>query len=193
VARHVRHRHPRQHGPADHVAESAVLVLIYEEERRARVVLTRRAVHMRRHAHEVSFPGGRRDPGDRDLWMTALREAHEETGLDPATVTRIGSLDPFVTVGSRTLVHPYVAEVPARPTLVAAPAEVDSIRHTPLDELLRPEVWREEIWPMADDTERAITFFELPGDTVWGATGAMLRQLLALATNSPDRILGGPA
>jgi 8-oxo-dGTP pyrophosphatase MutT (NUDIX family) len=193
VARHVRHRHPRQHGPADHFAESAVLVLIYEEEHRARVVLTRRAVHMRRHALEVSFPGGRRDPGDRDLWMTALREAQEETGLDPATVTKIGSLDPFVTVGSRTLVHPFVAEVPARPMLVAAPAEVDSIRHTPLDELLRPEVWREEIWPMADDTERAITFFELTGDTVWGATGAMLRQLLALATNSPDRILGGPA
>lgn len=157
------------------------------------MVLTRRAVHMRRHAHEVSFPGGRRDPVDIDLWMTALREAHEETGLDPAEVTKIGSLDTFVTVGSRTLVHPFVAEAPARPALVAAPAEVDAIRHTPLDELLRPDVWREEIWPLADDTERAITFFELTGDTVWGATGAMLRQLLALATDSPDRILGGPA
>ena len=178
--------------PADGIGESAVLVLIYEQDRRAHVVLTRRAADMRHHAHEIAFPGGRRDPADADLWSTALREAEEETRLDPNSVRPLGALDAFVTVGSRSLVHPFVGVVSERPDLIASPSEVESIRHVPLDELLRPDVWREELWPI-DGRERAITFFELVGDTVWGATGAMLRQLLAVITASPDRIRGDPA
>lgn len=168
------------------VGESAVLILLYEQHQRSYVVLTRRSPELRHHAHEVAFPGGRRDPGDPDLWSTALREAREETDLDPASVRLIGTLDAFVTVGSQTLVHPYVGAVDGRPVLVPEPREVDSIRHTPLDELLRADVWREELWPIAG-RERAITFFELVGDTVWGATGAMLRQLLSVVTGSPER------
>lgn len=177
---------------ADGVGESAVLILLYEQDRCAHVVLTRRAADMRHHAHEVAFPGGRRDPSDADLWSTALREAQEETALDPSSVRSLGKLDAFVTVGSRSLVHPFVGVVAERPDLTPSPAEVETIRHVPLDELLRPDVWREEIWPI-EGSERAITFFELVGDTVWGATGAMLRQLLAVVTAAPDRILGGPA
>lgn len=182
----------RQVVPTDGIGESAVLVLLHEDDHRTHVVLTRRAPDMRHHAHEVAFPGGRRDPADADLWSTALREAEEETGLDPSSVRALGTLDAFVTVGSQTLVHPFVGTVAERPDLTPAPAEVESIRHVPLDELLRPDVWREELWPI-EGRERAITFFELVGDTVWGATGAMLRQLLAVITASPDRIRGGPA
>jgi 8-oxo-dGTP pyrophosphatase MutT (NUDIX family) len=170
---------------ADGVGQSAVLILLYEENDRAHVVLTRRAAGLRHHAHEVSFPGGRQDPDDTDLWDTALREAEEETALDPNSVRRLGMLDPFVTVGSQTLVHPFVGSVAAQPVLVPSPSEVEAIRHTPLDELLRPEVWREELWPLVG-VERAITFFELVGDTVWGATGAMLRQLLSVITATTE-------
>ncbi len=165
-------------------APSAVLVLLYEHRGEPWVVLTRRAGHLRHHAGEVSFPGGRREPGDADLWATALREAAEEIGLDPHSVSPIGRLDSFVTVGSGSLVCPYVATVEARPELVPDPSEVEQILDVALAHLTDPEAWREEIWPRDEALggERAITFFELPGDTVWGATAAVLRRLLAVAT-----------
>jgi 8-oxo-dGTP pyrophosphatase MutT (NUDIX family) len=177
----------------DDARESAVLCLLYEEEGDVHVVLTRRSPKMRHHAHEVAFPGGRRDDEDADLWATAVREAEEEVALDASTIEHIGALDSFVTVGSRTLVTPFVAVTDRRPELVPAPAEVEAVRHVALSELLLDEVWREEIWPLRHyDAPRAITFFELIDDTVWGATGAMLRQLLAIATGTDDTIRGGP-
>lgn len=173
--------------------DAAVLCLLYEEDDDVHVVLTRRSPRMRHHAHEIAFPGGRRDPDDPDLWATAMREAEEEVALDRAAVEQVGALDAFVTVGSLSLVTPFVAVTDGRPELVPSPDEVESVRHVTLRELLRDEVWREEIWPLRQfGPPRAITFFELVGDTVWGATGAMLRQLLAIATGTDDAIRGGP-
>ncbi len=175
------------------VVESAVLVVLYEQAGEAQVVLTRRSPHLRHHAHEVSFPGGRRDPGDIDLWHTAQREAAEEIDIDPATLHRIGELDTFMTISSATLVHPFVAVTDRYPDLVASPDEVESIRRVALAELLLDEVWREELWPLPFPVgRRAVTFFELVDDTVWGATGAMLRQLLAIVTGTDDLIADRP-
>ncbi len=147
------------------------------------MILTRRAAHLRTHSREVAFPGGGHEPGDTDLWETACREAHEEIGLDPAAVVRIGELDPFFTVGSDSLVFPYVAELPGGrpPGLRPDPGEVEKILDVPLSDLLDPEAYRQELWPRGG-TLRPISFFEIPGDTIWGATAAILRQLLLLAT-----------
>lgn len=172
-------------GP-DH-RRSAVLVPLYEHDGEVHVVLTRRSPHLRSHTHEVSFPGGRIDPEDIDEWDTALREAEEEVALDRTLPRRIGELDSFVTGGSQTFVTPLVASLPSRPDLEPSEAEVEHILHVPLAELLLPEVWREELWTRSGFT-RPITFFELRGDTVWGATGAMLRQLLAIVTGTDDTI-----
>lgn len=168
-------------------APSGVLVLLYEHGDEPWVVLTRRASHLRHHAGEVSFPGGRREPDDADLWATALREAAEEISLDPGTVRRVGRLDTFVTVGSRSLVCPFVATVGERPELVPDPAEVERVLHVRLSELTDPDTWREEVWSLGEafGGERTMTFFELPGDTVWGATAAVLRRLLTVATAAP--------
>ena len=187
-------RRPRTLGAVPHEPrQSAVLAVLYEEDGEPHVVLTRRSPRLRSHAHEVAFPGGRHDDDDADLWSTAVREAIEEVDLDPTAVRPIGSLDSFMTVGSSTLVHPFVAVADRRPELTPSPDEVESIRHVPLRELLLDEVVREEVWPLRHFGEpRAITFFEIADDTIWGATGAMLRQLLAIATGSDDRIRGGP-
>lgn len=170
--------------PSATTRTSAVLVPLYDDRGELHVVLTRRSPHLRSHTSEVSFPGGRSDDGESPL-TTALREAEEEIGLAPTLVRPIGELDRFVTVGSASLVHPMVAALPGRPALVPAPAEVEHILHVPLAELLADGVFREELWPIGD-RDRPITFFELYGDTVWGATAAMLRQLLALAVGITD-------
>ncbi len=165
---------------------SAVLVPLYLDGDDVTVVLTRRAAHLRSHRGEVSFPGGRVDDTDESLWHTAVREASEEIGLDARNARRLGELDRFVTVGSRSLVHPFVALVDPPTDLVPAPDEVEHILHVPLNELLLDEVFREERWAIGG-AERPITFFELDGDTVWGATAAMLRQLLAIGTGTLSR------
>lgn len=150
------------------------------------MVLTRRSASLRTHQGEVSFPGGGQDVDDIDLTATALREAWEETGLDPAAVDIVGELDHLSTVTSRSFIVPYVAALPERPQLLANPHEVEAILHVPLSELLRADIWREELWPWMG-TVRPIWFFELAGDTVWGATAAMLRQLLGLVTGTVAR------
>lgn len=164
---------------------SAVLAPIYEHGGEAHVVLTRRSAALRSHSGEVSFPGGGRDAGE-SLVDTARREAEEEIGLDPASVEIVGELDHLSTVTSGSFIVPFVGLLPGRPELVASPAEVDAILHVPLAELLDPEVYREERWHLFG-ADRPIYFFELYGDTVWGATAAMLRQLLGLATGTVAR------
>ncbi len=154
----------------------------------AHVLLTRRAAGLRSHAHEVSFPGGHVDAGDADLYGAALREAHEEIGLDPASVREAGMLGRYATFSSATLIHPFVAVCDTVPEVhVASPAEVEAIIAVSLAELLADDAWREEIWPFPPaGEERAVTFFEVPGDTIWGATAAMLRDLLSVATAGID-------
>ena len=175
----------RRTPPAPGTAQrlSAVLIPLYVHRGETTVVLTRRASHLRAHGRDVSFPGGGQESGDADLWATACREAQEEIGLDPTSAVRIGELDPFSTVSSGTRGHPYVAELPAgRPAgLRPDPAEVERILHVPLSDLLAPQTYRQELWPR-DGTTRPIHFFEIPGDTIWGATATILRQLLTLAT-----------
>jgi len=165
---------------------AAVLAAVYEHAGEAHVVLTRRSSGLRVHSGEVSFPGGRQD-ADEDLVGTALREAYEEIGLDPASVEIIGELDHLSTVTSDSFIVPFVAVLPGRPHIhTASPDEVAAVLHVPLAELLDPSVFREERWDIFG-TPRAMFFFELVGDTVWGATAAMLRQLLGLATGTVGR------
>ena len=176
---------------------AAVLVPLYDHGDGPTVVLTRRPTAMRAHTGEVSFPGGGQDPDDADLVATALREAHEEVGLSPQHVEVIGQLDPLTTVSSGAAITPVVGLVTGMPALRAEPSEVDAILHVSLVELLRHDVYREERWPFPDTLEaplggwpaapdglRPMFFYELIGDTVWGATAAMLTQLLRIATGT---------
>lgn len=159
---------------------SAVLVPLFDAGDGPEVVLTRRARHLRDHRGEVSFPGGRIEPGETPV-AAALREAEEEVALDPAAVTVIGELDQLATLASRSVIAPVVGRLEGRPVLMAAAGEVDRILHVPLAELLRDDTYREERWG-SDIGVRSIHFFELDDETIWGATARMLVQLLSIAT-----------
>jgi len=162
---------------------SAVLVAVYDGAEGATTILTRRPQHMRKHPGEVSFPGGNHDDTDVSLWHTATREAHEEVSLDPALPQQVGELDCFVTGASYSLVQPIVARLEEPPVLVASPDEVELILHVPLVELLSPDVYRQEEW-FWEGAWRTMHYFDLIGDTVWGATALMLHNLLDVVTPS---------
>lgn len=166
--------------------DSAVLIPLWDDAGEAAVILTRRTRAMRAHSGEVSFPGGGQDPGE-SLWETAVREAEEEIGLPRHLPRPLGELDRLVTFSSKAQIHPFVAQLHEVPPLVPSPAEVDRILAVDLSVLAADGVFHEERWRMPQlDGERTITFFELEGDTVWGATATMLRQLLVVGMGLDD-------
>ncbi len=198
--RHAPDARPSPWEPPVGEMRSAVLVPLFEEEGQAWVVLTRRSQHLRAHKGEVAFPGGRQDDGE-SLMDAALREAREEIALDTNVVEIVGELDHLATVSSNSSIVPYVGILPHRPVkLEPNPEEVEAVLMVPLDELVQDDVFRTEIWewqpgvpggPGGGATglvgERPIHFFELYGDTIWGATGRMLVNLLSIVLGVNER------
>ena len=170
------------------VNRAAVLLAFFEEEGETYVVLTRRATTLRSHRGEIALPGGRTD-GDETPVETALREAHEEVGIDPTSVTPIGWLSPIVTFASGSALWPVIGVLGGRPNLVTDPAEVDRAFSVSLKDLVADGAFLEERWrrtvprPGADaDGYFPIYFFAVPGDVIWGATARVLTELLCLVT-----------
>ena len=161
---------------------AAVLVLLVPgADGAAAVILTERVVGGRHHSGEVSFPGGRAEPEDRDLIATALREAAEEVGLDAdaAGVEVLGTLDPVWIPVSGFRLSPVLAVAARRPVLTPAPAEVSRIIEAPLAAFLPgTEIRRVE----AQVGERRLRYGAYPVEDllVWGATARVLGQLGAI-------------
>ena len=176
---------PRPSRPIDvgpNARPAAVLVALFEVDGDTHVILTKRPETMPSHQGEIAFPGGKHDPAiDATLADTALREAHEEVDLDPATVEIVAQLEPIGTVASQFVITPFVGFLTERPMLVPHEREVESVFDVSLAELLADETHRSEIWPTRD-LELNIHFYELTGETVWGATARILTNLLVLLT-----------
>jgi 8-oxo-dGTP pyrophosphatase MutT (NUDIX family) len=152
-----------------------VLVPLFVAGDELHVVLTKRREDLRRHAGEISFPGGREDPEDADLRATALREAHEEIGLDPAGVELVGALQPVPTIATGYAVYPFVGIIEPGTSWRAAEAEVAAVLEFPLSAVLagygRRRLLRRGI-PFRTDT------YVVGDHLVWGATARMLADLL---------------
>jgi 8-oxo-dGTP pyrophosphatase MutT (NUDIX family) len=176
------------HTPSSRAA--AVLVAVFEEHGEAHVVLTKRPETMPSHRGEIAFPGGKRDPGDVSLVAAALREADEEIGLAPDVVEVAGELDSLSTVASQFTIAPIIGLLAAPPVLRPDPREVEAAFAVPISELLDPEAYREELWDLWGSW-RPMAFFDLPGETVWGATARILAGFLRFLTEA--RVPGGPA
>jgi 8-oxo-dGTP pyrophosphatase MutT (NUDIX family) len=176
---------------------SAVLAVLFEEAGEVRVVLTRRSFALRSHRGEIALPGGRSEPGESPE-EAALREAFEEIGLDPGSVSIVGWLTPIVTFASGSAIQPVIGFVDGRPSLHANPDEVERIFDVALADLLAEGNFLEQRWrrdtprPGADaDGSFPIYFFRVPGEVVWGATGRVLTELLAVVTGTTDAMARG--
>ncbi|MEP6623051.1 MAG: CoA pyrophosphatase [Acidimicrobiia bacterium] len=174
--------------PALHVVEhyesreAAVLVALYDDAGETHVVLTKRPETMPSHQGEIAFPGGKREPGDATLAAAALREAREEVGLAADAVEVVAELDSISTVATAFTITPVVGLLAAKPVLRPDPVEVVAAFGVPLTELL--ETYREEMWDLWGEY-RSMAFFELAGETVWGATARILTRLLTVLTTRP--------
>ena len=139
------------------------------------LVLTRRRADLRRHAGEISFPGGRRDDDDASLQATALREAEEEIGLPRERASVIGELPPTSTFATGYLIHPFVATIPAGTAWEPSPREVDAVLELPLEQIREGRT-------TVELERRGFTFrtdaYVVEEHLIWGATARIIEDLL---------------
>jgi 8-oxo-dGTP pyrophosphatase MutT (NUDIX family) len=173
-------------GTSSHIP-AAVLVRLSmtSESAEPLVVLTRRRRELKRHAGEISFPGGRQDDEDASLTDTALREAEEEIGLARTDVRLLGALAPTATFATNYVIHPFVGVIPAGIAWQPSAREVDAVLELPLG-ALRAGRTRTRL------ERRGISFetdaYVVDGHVIWGATARILEHLLErLNVASPGR------
>jgi 8-oxo-dGTP pyrophosphatase MutT (NUDIX family) len=155
---------------------AAVLVPLFLDAGGAlHVVFTERRAELRRHAGEISFPGGRREEADADLWTTALRESHEEIGLPPGDVELLGALQPTPTFVTDYAIYPFVGLIEPGFAWVLQEREVARVLELPVAAIRagygRRRLVRRGI-PFRTDT------YETGGHLIWGATARIVADLL---------------
>jgi len=181
---------PRPRSPLPAAAidyrDAGVLLLLYPQGHALYLPLTRRCDNLAAHAGQVSFPGGLREPEDASLAATALREAHEELGLDTEGLELLGQLTPVEIPVSGFRIHPWVAYSPARPAFQPDPCEVAQLLEVPVDLLLDPATRATEVRTIRG-YETEVPYFLVYGHKVWGATAAVLGEFVQLLKQQLDQ------
>lgn len=168
--------HKRQHERPllKRLRPAAVLIPLWEQEGELHVVLTQRSHHLRHHAGQISFPGGRQEHDDPDLYATALREAHEEIALQPSDVECIGVLQDYPVI-SNFLIRPYVGFITPSQPLKADPGEVEEIFTVPLAHLMQQQ--QHFAYRLRRFIYDQVYFIPYHHRNIWGATAGILREL----------------
>lgn len=169
--------------PGLELRDSAVLAPFILRGVEPRLLFTLRPTHLRRHAGQVSFPGGARDPDDSTPLHTALREVREELGVAPESVEILGMLDEMVTT-SEFRVVPYVGLLDPSAELHPDAGEIAELLEIPVSDLLVPGLRRTEK-RFYRGAEHDVYFYDVGRHTIWGATARILSNLLSVISGLP--------
>ena len=170
--------------PSGSYVPSAVLILVYPSGDDHMVLLHRRSQRVVHHKGDIAFPGGVQEEGE-SLLETALRETHEEIGVDPADVEVLGRLDDTPT-SANYLITPYVGTIPSPYEFRPNSEEVDALLEAPVSGLLEPSNRREDA-RLVDGELKRIPCFAHDGNLVVGATAMILADLVELM-EGPERL-----
>lgn len=169
--------------PGKDARNAAVLILLYPYNRSVYTVFMQRPDYEGIHGGQISFPGGKAEPSDTNIIQTAIREANEETGVDPAQISVIGTLTPLFMPVSNTLVTPVIGWTEKRPVFNHHPEEVLFLFDADIRRLLDPSIVK--IKPIKTGSEMyEAKHFDYEGYVIWGATAMMLNELLNILRRS---------
>jgi 8-oxo-dGTP pyrophosphatase MutT (NUDIX family) len=183
LLQHVESCHKYQHNSHSPLRSAAVLIALENNSNNDKiktndlqVLLTKRASHLKHHPSQISFPGGKVEPTDKNIIDTALREAHEEIGLSPDVVSIIGQL-PNYEIISGYQVTPIIALIESPQCYKKDSNEVDEIFQVPLQYFLQPEN-HSSINFYRNGSYHNVHFCPYKNYNIWGATAAMLKDLV---------------
>jgi len=167
---------PSHHYQQSKTRQAAVLIPLIVTEQGLQVLLTKRSIHLKHHAGQVSFPGGKVEPNDKTIIDTALREAHEEIGLAPELVNIIGQLHPYQ-VRTGFSITPIVGVIENPPVFIQDDNEVAEIFQVPLQYFIKNE-YQLKINILVKGKPHPVYFTPYKHYNIWGATSAMLVDLI---------------
>lgn len=177
---------PRTPGPDARVA--AVLILLYPDKGSVHTVFMQRHNYDGVHGGQISFPGGKQEDADKDIIHTAIREAEEETGIDPKGISVLGTLTPLFIPVSNMIVTPVVAWTDKKPDFNHQPEEVVFLIKAELNRFLDQSIIKIKPFEIRGEMIN-IKYFDYDGHIIWGATAMILNELLTIIKRRKD-ILG---
>lgn len=174
--------------PREDSVQAAVLIFLYPYNGKVHTVFIQRPDYKGVHGGQISFPGGKQEKGDKDLSHTAIREASEETGIDPDNLEMIGILTPLYIPVSNIVVTPVVAWNNQRPDFRIQESEVMFVIEAEVPRFLDYSIVKTRPYEIRGETAD-IRYFDYDGHVIWGATAMIFHELLTIinrAALSPE-------
>ena len=162
---------------------AAVLILLYPDNGSVHTVFMQRHDYIGVHGGQISFPGGKKEQTDENVIQTALREAKEETGVDPSGISIVGTLTPLFIPVSNMIVTPVVGWIDHKPVFNHEPEEVVFLIDADLKRLLDPSIIKTKPFEIRGELID-VKYFDYDGNVIWGATAMILQELLIILRRS---------